>query len=147
MTTTARSYDPNGVQIFVSPYAIKGLKGDTPVTIAPVTSDDEHEISTDGASFVLNRSRDNRYLVTLAMDPGSTGYRQLYEIWVEQNADEAGAIPARAFRLYDPMNGDVIESDVAVIVSRPEIALGAARDAVEFRIVLPNPTIKLGEDL
>lgn len=147
MTATARSYSPDQVQLFVHPYRITGFKSDTMITLAPVTADDEHEVSTDGATVTLLRSTDKRYLLTLSMDPESLGYRRLAQIRAEQVAEDAGAIPKRAMRLTDPSNGDDVQSDYAIIISRAELAMGKGRDAVEVRILLPDPTIKLGEGI
>jgi hypothetical protein len=147
MTAAARAFSPDDVQLYIHPYRITGFKGDTSMTLAPVTADDEHEVSTDGITVTLNRSTDRRYILTLSMDPESIGYKRLAEIRAEQQAEEAGAIPKRAFRLRDPSNGDEVTSDYAIIISRPELALGSKREAVEVRILLPDPTIKLGEDL
>lgn len=146
MADTTRSYSPGAVQVYVHPYRITGFSGDTIITVAPVTADDEHEVSADGKAIAINASMDNRHIATLTLSPESKGYKYLAAIRDEQRTEiaEGGALTARAFRLYDPSNGDTIESEFAHIISRPEIAMGSAREGVEFRILLPDPTIKLG---
>jgi len=150
MADITRAYTPQAVQVYVNPYRITGFAGDTIISVSPVTADDEHEVSVDGAAVVVNVSTDNRHIVTMTLMPESKGYKYLAAIRAEQRAGfglEGGEIPARAFRLYDPGNGDTIESDHAIIISRPELVMGAGRDPVEFRILLPDPTITLATAL
>jgi hypothetical protein len=149
MADTTRAYSPQAVQVYTSPYRISGFAGDTIITVAPVTADDEHEVSVDGTSVALNVSSDNRHIVTMSLKPESAGYKYLAAIRADQRTEvaEGGAIPARAFRLFDPSNGDIVESEHMIIISRPELVMGAGRDPVEFRILLPDPTIKLATSL
>lgn len=146
-TMRPRRYSAAAVQVFVEPYRITGFKGDTPINIAPVTADDEHDVNTDMGGVTVYRSTDNRYIVSLDMDPESIGYRRLAELAREQRAADAGEIPAAAFRFHDPSNGDVFEDEHAIVISRPELSLGGGRDAVQVRILLPNPEGRLGGDL
>jgi len=149
MADTPRAYSPQAVQVYTNPYRITGFAGDTIITVSPVTADDEHEVSVDGAAVVVNVNTDNRHIVTMAMMPESKGYKYLAEIRAEQRTQivEGGEFTARAFRLYDPGNGDTVESDHMIIISRPELVMGAGRDPVEFRILLPDPTITLATAL
>jgi|GEM_PF-3360294 hypothetical protein len=149
MADTTRAYAPKAVQVFLSPYRIQGFSGDTIVTVSPVTADDEHEVSVDGSAVVLNVSSDNRHIVTMTLHPESTGYKYLAEIRAEQRTEveEGGALTARAFRLTDPSNGDTWESDHAIIISRPDVSMGSGRDGVEFRVLLPDPTVSLATAL
>lgn len=149
MADTNRAYSPGAVQVFLSPYRIKGFSGDTIITVSPVTADDEHEVSVDGSAVVVNVSTDNRHIVTMTLHPESQGYQRMTAIRAAQRTEveEGGELTARAFRLYDPSNGDTIESEHATIISRPDITMGKGRDGVEFRVLLPDPTVSLGGGL
>jgi len=149
MADTTRAYTPQAVQVYLSPYRITGFAGDTIISVSPVTADDEHEVSVDGTAVVLNVSTDNRHIVTMTMMPESKGYKYLADIRAEQRAElaEGGALTARAFRLYDPSNGDAVESDYAIIISRAEISMGSSRDPVDFRLLLPDPTLTMASAL
>jgi len=149
MADTNRAYSPGAVQVYLSPYRIQGFSGDTIITYSPVTADDEHEVSVDGSAVVVNVNNDNRHIVTMTLHPESKGYKYLAAIRAEQRAEveEGGALTARAFRLTDPSNGDIIESEHAIIISRAEITMGKGRDGVEFRVLLPDPTENLGSAL
>ena len=149
MADTTRGYSPQAVQVYTSPYRITGFAGDTIITVSPVTADDEHEVSVDGSAVVVNVSTDNRHIVTMTLMPESKGYKYLAEIRAEQRTElaEGGALTARAFRLYDPGNGDTVESDHMIIISRPELSMGSGRDPVEFRVLLPDPTLNLATAL
>jgi hypothetical protein len=144
--STGHLFDLSQVVIAFSPYTLTG-KGE--VSIEALAPEDSHETSGDGEAATVITSKDNRHVVTISVAHGSNAHRDLQAIAAEQKAEEAGALAERAFRLYDPSNGDTWSERYGRLIT-PRVGrkmTATSPGMIEYKILLPNPTVDLGSTL
>ena len=139
-------FDLSQVVLSVSPYTLSG-KGE--VSIEAQAKEDGVEISGDGEVLNIISNKDNSHIITLSVPHTSNAHRDLQAVLADQAAGDAGALPERAVRLYDPSNGDTWSDRYGWVMSpRPGRSMtGTSPGMVEYKILLPNPTTDLASAL
>ena len=139
----SHAYSFSQVSIFLGGRDIVGFTEDG-ITITPMTDFAESVVGADGA-VVIATSQDNRHEVLMNMMEGSSGYKDIGELFELQNIQNP--IQKLSFIMDDYISGDKISTDEAFILGRPALTKAKGVTARIWKLILPNPLIKYGSKI
>lgn len=147
-TVKTRSYNPQQVRLSVGGFAVTGFANGSSITLEPVNETAaEFEYSLDGVNVQISQNVENGYILGFTLQPSSRSYKRLTSQQATQQEADAGVIADLAVRFSDPHNGDSASDQQAYFLTRAKLGRGTKPDGVEFRILLPAPTLQFGADL
>lgn len=144
MPAPVGTYDLNACTLMIGTFQVSGFGEGDGITIEPV---EDAQVPTFGigGAVAVSRSGVTAHNVTINVLTTSKSYKHLSDLLEAQFAETP--IQALAFRLMDPGNGDSVSDSHFVFTARPAMSKGKTVASVDFKGVLPSPTIRRGADL
>lgn len=131
-----KSYDLSKILLIVGGYDISGFGEDGGVTFEIPSARYEDTVGADG-EVAVSANNDNRMYAVINVMETSKAYKTLADLQKDQEAED-GALPALAFLMRDPINGDEVSDRYAAFMTKPAPSKGKKVGSREFRILLPN---------